>query len=86
MTSKEMKNIGQTQILEKRSIRNATTDNIKSYSLKKITIEKNIKTDIGDSKNSQNSQIYNKTLKYKSKSNDKLPIIKSQSQNNIIKI
>ena len=82
MTSKEMKNIGQTQILEKRSIRNATTNNIKSYSLKKITIEKNIKTDIGDSKNSQNSQIYNKTLKYKSKSNDKLPIIKSQSQNN----
>ena len=77
-----MKKIGQTQIMEKRSIRNATTDNIKTYSLKKITIEKNIKTDINDSKNFQNSQVNNKTLKYKSKSNDKLPIIKSQSQNN----
>ena len=77
-----MKNIGQTQIIEKRSLRNGLTNNIKSYSLKKITIEKNIKTDINDDKNSQKSTICSKTSKYKSKSNDKLPIIKSQSQNN----
>ena len=83
MTSKEMKNIGQTQIMEKRSIRNGSANNIKSYSLKKITIEKNIKaSDIDEDKNSQKSTIQSKASKYKSKSNDKLPIIKSQSQNN----
>ena len=78
-----MKNIGQTQIMEKRSIRNGSANNIKSYSLKKITIEKNIKaSDIDEDKNSQKSTIQSKASKYKSKSNDKLPIIKSQSQNN----
>ena len=82
MSSKEKyKQIGQTQIVKKRSEVNTKSNNTKSYSVQKVVIQKSYKTsyNTNESNYNQRSMNPNKTSEYKIQS--QIPVNKNQSQN-----
>jgi len=82
MSSKEKyKQIGQTQIVKKRSEMNTKSNNTKSYSVQKVVIQKSYKTsyNTNESNYNQRSINQNKTSEYKIQS--QIPVNKNQSQN-----
>ena len=90
MSSKEkFKQIGNTQIVQKRAEGFNNTNNIKSYSMKKVTVEQSIKTsnNIGRSNYLQKNTNQNKITQYQNTSNSSkasnniIPVINNESKN-----